>query len=100
MCLRYSDHVHISPIYPKVSENDLKELFVLQRYFGADFSIHAPFPNEGFMADLGTRKGREMFIRSVDFARDIGSDRLVFHTSTKEKHYQMIEHARELASLC
>jgi sugar phosphate isomerase/epimerase len=100
MCLRYSDHVHISPIYPKVSDGDLKELLTLQKYFGADFSVHAPFPNEGVIADLGTRKGREMFIRSVDFTRHIGGDRLVFHTSTREKRSEMLEHSRELASLC
>lgn len=100
MCLRYSDHVHISPIYPSVSESDLKELLTLQKYFGADFSVHAPFPNEGVFADLGTRKGRMMFLRSVEFTQHICGDRLVFHTSTREKHAEMVEHARELASLC
>lgn len=100
MCLRYSDHVHISPIYPHVSDNDLKELLVLQEYFGADFSVHAPFPNEGVWADLGTHKGRELFIRSVEFTRQIGGDRLVFHSDINERRAEMIEHSRELVSLC
>jgi|GEM_PF-1398246 len=100
MCLRYSDHVHISPMYPKVSDDDLKELLILQTYFGADFSVHAPFPNEGSWADLGTDEGREMFIRSIDFARQVNGDRIVFHTSTLEKRVKMIEHSKELVSLC
>ncbi|MFH1788411.1 MAG: TIM barrel protein [Candidatus Altiarchaeota archaeon] len=100
MCLRYSDHVHISPIYPTVSDAELKELLTLQKYFGADFSVHAPFPNEGVIADLGTEKGREMFIRSIDFTNQICGDRLVFHTSAGNQREDMIEHARELSALC
>jgi len=100
MCLRYSDHVHISPIYPTVSEDDLEELLVLQKYFGADFSVHAPFPNMGLIADLGTDEGREMFIRSVDFTSRIGGDRLVIHTSFLDREGEMIEHGREIAALC
>lgn len=100
MCLRYSDHVHISPIYPKVSDDDLKELLTLQNYFGADFSVHAPFPNEGVIADLGTKDGRELFIRSIDFTNHICGDRLVFHTTSTDKKKEMIEHAQELSALC
>ena len=62
--------------------------------------MHAPFPNEGVWADVGTDKGRGMFIRSIDFASRIGGDRLVIHTSTMDKHEEMIAHSKELVALC
>ena len=100
MCLRYSDHVHISPIYPKVEEEDFTELLELRKYFDADFSVHAPFPTRGEMADLGTKKGHELFQRSIEFASKLHSDRIVFHSSDRDKKDEMISHSRELVSMC
>ncbi len=100
MCLRYSDHVHISPIYPKVNKQELEELIELQDFFGADFSVHAPFPTRGEMADLGTKKGQELFKSSIEFASKLNSDRIVFHSSDRDKRQDMIEHSRELVEMC
>lgn len=100
MCLRYSDHVHISPIYPEVREDELAELIELQHCFGADFSVHAPFPTRGEMADLGTKSGHELFKKSIEFAAKLNSDRIVFHSSDRDKREQMIEHSRELVGMC
>lgn len=100
MCLRYSDHVHISPIYPKVTHEQIDELLVLQKWFGADFSIHAPFPSRGKMADLGTKEGLEHFKQSIAFAHRLGGDRIIFHASHREKKDDIVEHARELVPLC
>ncbi|MBD3389263.1 MAG: TIM barrel protein [Candidatus Altiarchaeales archaeon] len=99
MCLRYSDHVHISPIYPEVTNEDLRELVELQSYFGADFSVHAPFPTRGEMADLGTKRGHELFRKSIEYAAELNSDRIVFHSSTRDKKDMMIKHSRELVDM-
>jgi sugar phosphate isomerase/epimerase len=100
MCLRYSDHVHISPIYPEVGRGDIEELLELQRWFGADFSIHAPFPTRGEMADLGTKRGHELFKKSIEFAFRLNSDRIVFHSSDRSKREDMVRHSRELVGMC
>ncbi|MFH1054671.1 MAG: sugar phosphate isomerase/epimerase [Candidatus Altiarchaeota archaeon] len=100
MCLRYSDHVHISPIYPKVTDDEMDELIELREYFGADFSVHAPFPTQGEMADLGTKKGHELFKSSVEFASRLESDRIVFHSSDRDRKDDMIRHSRELVKMC
>jgi sugar phosphate isomerase/epimerase len=100
MCLRYSDHVHISPIYPDVTRKELDELIELREFFGADFSVHAPFPTRGEMADLGTKRGHELFKHSVEFASKLESDRIVFHSSDRDKKEDMIKHARELVRIC
>ena len=100
MCLRYSDHVHISPIYPSVSDEELEYLIELQDFFGADFSIHAPFPTEGELADLGTDEGHELFKKSILFAHKLESDRIVFHSSDRSKKNEMIKNSRELVEMC
>ncbi|MFH1403276.1 MAG: sugar phosphate isomerase/epimerase [Candidatus Altiarchaeota archaeon] len=100
MCLRYSDHVHISPIYPEVSQGDVDELLELREYFGADFSVHAPFPTRGEMADLGTKRGHELFRSSIEFASRLHSDRIVFHSSDRDKKEDMIRHSKDLVRMC
>lgn len=100
MCLRYSDHVHISPIYPKVSKKEMLQLVELGDYFGADFSVHAPFPSKGEMADLGTKRGYKLFKDSVKFASELHSDRIVFHNSEGENRKEMISHSRKLVKIC
>ena len=100
MCLRYSDHVHISPIYMQVSDEEMAELLVLREYFNADFSVHAPFPTRGEMADLGTKRGHELFKSSIEFASKLESDRIVFHSSDRDKKRDMITHSRELVEMC
>jgi len=100
MCLRYSDHVHISPIYPEVTSADMLKLITLREYFNADFSVHAPFPTRGEMADLGTKRGHELFKHSIEFAAKLSSDRIVFHSSNRDKKDDMIKHAKELVKMC
>jgi sugar phosphate isomerase/epimerase len=100
MCLRYSDHVHISPIYPEVSVEELDELVELREYFNADFSVHAPFPTKGEMADLGTRRGHKLFMDSIEFTSKLHSDRIVFHSSDRDRKRNMIRHSKELVEMC
>ena len=100
MCLRYSDHVHISPIYPEVSGGEVDELLELKRFFGADYSLHAPFPNASKIADVGDDGAVGLFMESAENAEKLGCDRMVIHSSTLDKKNIMYDNAMEISKAC
>ena len=92
---RITDYIMISPIYDRISNEEIREIKEIKENLGLEFYVHGPFPNRGYDPKMDGYK-IEILEETLENAYKIESDLVIIHPGRRKFYNEDTELLKQI----